>query len=459
MKKVLIVSYVFPPMAAVGGQRIVNFCKFLPQFGWTPVVLTVKGGVNTSWDATPLKSIPETIIYRSLTFEPLLKREMKSAKSKEPYLPSEDTGTISSEPKKPSLLGRLKRFIRLSLSVPDFAILWIPFGVAKGIRAVRKEKVSVIVSSSPPVSAHIVASLVARMTGRPHLVDFRDLWTLNHNYNQRGYPEYFKKYDRFWERMVLKRAKLVTTASPGFSRQMATHLNGSLNGKIETITNGFDYGEVNLEEEFPASDKKCLRFLYAGTLYSHFNPVFFLESLADWQKEDRIDPATVAIDFYGNYDYDYKEWVGKLGLGAMVRFHGFIPRAELLKIIKKADYLLLLLGFQPEAANVIPAKLFEYLASGAKILALAPDGVTSELIKKYEAGICIGKKDGSELIRTLRGIYREWQNSPFPIRKYRYIEEIDRRKLTGRMALLLDNLATTTAPGTDRGPKGDGINV
>ncbi|SYZ73058.1 putative glycosyl transferase group 1 [Candidatus Zixiibacteriota bacterium] len=439
MKKVLIVSYVFPPMAAVGVHRIVNFCKFLPQFGWRPVVLTVKGGVNASWDATPLESIPETIIYRSLTFEPLLKREM-NRQAKESYSPSESAEKKTGGDRRKSLLGRLKRFIRLSLSVPDYAIFWVPFGVIKGIKIVRKENISVIMSSSPPVSAHIVASLVARLTGRPHLVDFRDLWTLNHNYSQRGYPGYFMKYDRFWERMVLKRARLVTTASPGFSRQMESHLGGFLAGKIRTITNGFDYGEVDLGEELSRNEKKRLQFLYTGALYSHFNPIFFLESVAEWFKEDKFDPETVAIDFYGNCDYDYSDWVKRVGLEQIVKFHGFVPRAKLLPIIKEADCLLLLLGFRPEAANVIPAKLFEYLASGAKILALAPEGVASELIKKYGTGVCINREDRNVLKEVLRRIYLEWRNSPLQRRKYRYIEDIDRKKLTGRMAALLEHL-------------------
>ena len=441
MKKVLIVSYDFPPMAAVGGQRVLNFCKFLPRFGWTPVVLTVKGGVNTSWDETPLKKIPETIIYRSATFEPMAWWELRHHGPRPTFKPKNENDKSGSAPPKLSLLGRLKRFIRLMLSVPDAGIFWVPLGLWKGLRAIRREKVSVIISSSPPVSAHILASLLARLTGLPHLVDFRDLWTLNHNYDQRGYPEYIRKYDASWERRVLRKAAGVMTASPGFTRQMQNHLGGMLQDKTVTITNGFDYEEIDLNREFPSMDKEKMRFLYTGTLYSYFNPVFFLESLPLWIKDAGIDRRTLQVDFYGNYDYDYTLWLKELELEGIVFFHGFIPRDQLLPIYHQADYLLLLLGFREQNRNVIPAKLFEYLASGARIFALAPEGVTTELIKKYEAGFSLSIPDKDAMKDLLGRIYKDWQKEPARKRKYRYIEDIDRAKLTGRLAEILETMA------------------
>ncbi len=426
-------------MAAVGGQRVVNFSKYLPEYGWTPVVLTVKKGVNSSWDQSLLDEIKEIKVYRSLSFEPLLKRAIEGRQ--ESYKPGSVRGQAALSGM--TLLKRLKRFIRNILSVPDFAILWIPFGVIKGLRVIRAERISAIVSSSPPVSSHIIASILARITGLPHLVDFRDLWTLNHVYHERGYPEYIKRYDRIWERFVLRGADWAVTASPGFTRQMKEHNDGMLGKRVSTITNGFDYNEIDLDKTLDGYSDNIMRFMYAGSLYSHFNPVFFLECFSDWLKRSEANhKKKVRIDFYGGSDYDYNQYVEDLGLEKVVFFHGFKSRSELIPLMARADCLLLFLGFETSCANVIPAKLFEYLAAGSPILSLAPEGVTSDIIAEYGAGRSICESDKETLIALLERCYDDWKTKEACRNRFRYIEEIDRVRLTGRLAELLDRAVT-----------------
>ncbi len=435
MKKALVVSYVFPPMAAVGGQRVVGFCKYLPEFGWKPVVLTVKKGVNSSWDYSQLESVREITTYRSISFEPAIRRAVKD-KSKIVYSKAVDSQAASNE--RLSLARRIKRFVKYLISVPDFAIFWIPFGIVRGLRVIRMEKISVIVSTSPPVSSHIIASILARITGLPHVADFRDLWTLNHVYHENRYPEYVKKYDRFWERFVLRGADWVTTASPGFTGQMKERFNQILGDRVWTITNGFDYGEIARQDKPSVNNDGFMRFLYAGSLYSQFNPVFFLESLADWLKNNMT--RKVRCDFYGDSDYDYSRYAAELGLGDVVFFHRYKSRSELLPMLSRADCLLLFLGFDPSCANVIPAKLFEYMASGRPILALAPRGVTADIISRYEAGYAVTGSDKKTLIKCLDNLYDRGKTYEMG-GELRYIDEFDKKRLTGRLAELLDRVA------------------
>ncbi len=444
MKKLLLVTYVFPPMAAVGGQRLVNFCKFLPEYGWEPVVLTVDGGTNAAWDASPLADIPNVKIYRARTFEPLQKWEARQHGSKQVAQASDSEPTSTSihgQLPNPSWLSSVKRYARLALSVPDYAIFWVPLAYLPGRRVIRDEKIDAVFSSSPPVSSHLLASALAKSARLPHIVDFRDLWTLNHAYPLRRYPEAFARYDRYWERRVLARAAHVTTASPGFSRQMEGHLDGLLTSRVTTITNGFDYREVDLTKEYPVTTaSEPMRFLYAGSLYGEFNPIFFLESLSAWMKADRIEESSIRVDFYGNCDRDYSILVEQLGLAGRVTFHGFKSRKELLPLFPTADCLLLLLGFSEQYATVIPAKVFDYLAAGTEILAMAPDGVSTGLIRKYEAGSVIHAPDKEAVINKLRQLYQNWQVTRNRTRAFRHIPEIDRRHLTGELAKLLDRV-------------------
>lgn len=446
MRRALLVSYVFPPMAAVGGQRVLYFCKHLPRYGWEPVVLTIKKGANVSYDPSLLGKIPDVRIYRSVTFEPLLRRELSQA-AVTPKDSSEDSkGAQASAHRKRSLLGEFRHWIKLALSVPDHAIFWVPFGVAKGLRAIRREKPEVIFSSSPPVSSHIVASILSRLTGLPHVVDFRDLWTLNHLYEQRRYPRLVKAYDRFWERFVLKRAAAVVTASPGFMRQMTEFARGRFSFPIESITNGFDYEELKSLKVDAISGAKKVRFLYLGSLYADFNPSFFFEGLETWLERSNIDASKVQVDFYGNSGFDYGDWLSQRRLNDIVTFHGFRPRAELLPLLLQADCVLLFLGFSEQVNNVIPAKLFEYIASGADILAITPKGVTSELIDEYHAGFSIDRPEKELLVTTLQKIYDSRRNSP-PRQEFRYMKEIDRVYLTQQLAGLFDRMTGRGAAG------------
>ena len=181
-------------------------------------------------------------------------------------------------------------------------------------------------------------------------------------------------------------------------------------------------------------DRSRMRILYTGSLYSDFNPVFFLECLAEWIKGSGIDPATIQVDFYGNCEYDYTDFLTRLGLNQVAVFHGFVPHADLLPIVEQADYLLLLLSFKNQHAPVIPAKLFEYLASPARILALTPDGTTADLISKYQAGEILCEPDRQKMTAILDRSYRNWRNAGQTSRKYRYIKEIDREYLAERLA-------------------------
>jgi len=180
-------------------------------------------------------------------------------------------------------------------------------------------------------------------------------------------------------------------------------------------------------------------FLCEGKIFQllgDFNPVFFLECVAEWMLSG---DKSVRIDFYGNCDIDYDGWLKDLNLDEIVTFHGFKPRSELLPLLRQADLFLLLLSFQKQHRHVIPAKLFEYLACGAPVLALAPQGVTSEMIEKHNAGACLSEPNRDMMVQLLERFYQEWKDNPRRDRKYRYIKQIDRSQLTGQLAKLLDS--------------------
>jgi glycosyltransferase involved in cell wall biosynthesis len=427
-------------MAAVGVYRVIGFCKYLPQYGWNPIVLTVKKGATSLWDPSLSEKVYHVKVYRSINPSLSGKSRPKNRTIFKDERKADNSRTYELQFKDLPFFRKVKRFTRLLLTVPDGEIFWIPFAVIKGLQIIRMENISIIMSSSPPVSVHLIASFLGRLTGIPYVTDFRDLWTLNHIYGERKHPSSIIKYDKFWERFALRKAKMIITASRGFTTQMECYLANKFSGKIETITNGFDYDEIDLKMQVRKDNKGVLKFLYAGSLYSYFNPVYFLDCFSAWLKNYAIDKKRVRIDFYSRSDTDYSNHISSLGLEDIVCFHRFKSQIQLFELLATADYLLLFLGFNKSCANVIPAKLFEYLASGTKILALTPPGITADLIKEYDGGYCLFEADSDKMIKILVDIFYKWNNEKVTFKKIRYISKIDRKEKAKELASLLDNL-------------------
>ena len=165
MKRVLIISYNFPPMGMGGVQRATKFAKYLPSFGWEPIILTVKDVDYFAKDYTLLKELSsDTKVIRTGSFDPLrlsylLKSIMKKNKKSrgETYTP-------------------LKAKILSWLFFPDNKIGWIPFALSKGLKICKNEKIDLIFSTSPPPSLHLIGYFLKKLTGKVWLADFRDEW-------------------------------------------------------------------------------------------------------------------------------------------------------------------------------------------------------------------------------------------------------------------------------------------
>ena len=205
-------------MAAVGVFRVIKACKFLPEFGWQPIVLTVKDGFNYAYDHSLLERLPHDLrVVRSKQISPLLWWDRRTVQNTAVPRKSMEPPAGSAGPSPPKAVAKFKKFLRNLMSLPDSDNFWIPFAVAKGLSTVYREKIDVIMTTSPPASAHLIGCNLSWLTGRPLVVDYRDLWTQNEGYHLRKFSPMLRRIDRWMERSVLKRAKAVVTATDEFS--------------------------------------------------------------------------------------------------------------------------------------------------------------------------------------------------------------------------------------------------
>ena len=431
-------------MAAVGGFRVIKACKFLPEFGWQPTVLTVKEGFNYAYDYSLLEKLPKDLkIIRSRYFSPLMWWDERSQPSEAPNSGSPRRAsagkTKGDNASAGSPLSRAKMFIRNMLSLPDSHNFWVPFAVAKGISVIRHEKIDVILSTSPPASTHVIGYLLSLLSGRPLVIDYRDLWTQHEGYHFRQLPWLFRNIDRWLEQRVLNRARAIATATDEFSELVRQNNRFKRPESVATITNGIDPDDF-AGIKFPDKKNEKFTLLHLGSLYGNRNPKFFFRALDEWLKRTPGAQEKTCVLFYGNTP-GYDSVVKGTRLESVVQFKGHVPQHEILPKLWQSDMLLLILGFHPGGAGVMPAKLFEYVCTGRPILAFVPEGVAAKVIREHNRGTPITSEDVEATIRILEAEFSSWQvRTGPPVSGFQVPEVFDRRIQNKKLAGILQSV-------------------
>ncbi|MCP3981359.1 MAG: glycosyltransferase family 4 protein [bacterium] len=434
-RKVLLVTTAFPPNAAVGTFRVVKFCKFLPRFGWNPVVLTLENQPLYPRDPSLMRQVPDCVrVYRVGG----ARRGGGASSSSNPDA-SSNGSALRSLAASWDPLRRLTPKLRSTLRFPDHHNAWIPSAVRVGLQAIADERVDVILSTSPPVSCHVVADVLASLCGVPYVTDFRDLWTQNEAYELSGFPVWLQRCDRRLETRALRNSRAIVTASPTFSRQIRELCPGDAEkSRVVTITNGLDPDDF-AGVEVPQRKSDTFRIVHLGSLYGHRDPAGFLEVLRQWVERRPETKQDVEVSFVGDTREADLKSVGR-ELRDVLRVEPHIPHAEVLGRLWGAQVLLLILGNNAASRGVIPAKLFDYLASSRPILAFVPpDGEAARIVRRYDAGLVLTPGQCEGAIRFLDARFDEWRarRHAEPAR-LRIPEEFHRATLAGAMAEVLE---------------------
>jgi len=389
-KRVLIITYYFPPRSHIASLRLRGLAKYLAEFGWEPVILTA----SLASTPDPRFRVIQTLYPGDATA--LLKRKLHLSPNKGFQ---EQIGIpLAVREGKRSFTSKAMTFAKGIIAYPDEQKAWLPFAVKAGNELLSRERFDAVLSSSGPFTAHMIANRLKKEHDIPWLADLRDPWTQGHNY---PYCRIRKWFEKRLEVETLALADALTIVSdPAASRLSDLH-----KGKhVFVITNGFDPDEVTertLTEQFTIT--------YTGQIYrGHQDPALLFEALAELLSEEVIERKNLMVRLFGPERYWLEKEVRRYSLEQEVKQYGVIRREEALERQRESQVLLLLKWGDESEKGVYSGKLFEYLAARRPILALGgSEDVVSRLLEETNAGV--QSSDVQSLKEAIRSWYKEYE--------------------------------------------------
>ncbi|WKZ66346.1 MAG: glycosyltransferase [Flavobacteriales bacterium] len=425
MKRVLVITYYWPPNAGVGGQRWLKMCRYLPEHGWSPVVYTPSNPEMAAVDEGLLRDVAPglEVIKRPIT-EPfgLYKRftgRAQDARIQTAFLKEEGSGA-------PGWKERLALWVRSNLFVPDARVWWVRPSIRYLREYLREHPVDAVVTTGPPHSMHLVGLGLKRALGVRWVADFRDPWTGIDYYQQLSLTRWADARHRRMERTVLASADRVVTVSWRWAKELE-----ALGARdVAVVTNGYD--PADLPRAPVQVDEEC-SLVHAGSMSPTRDQPGLWKLLARLCADDEGFAARFRLRFVGPVDASVIASVNAAGLGAHVERMGHLPRAEAMREIARARVLLLPINTTANQHGILPTKLYEYLSTGRPILAVGPrDGDAARVLG--EAHLLLPPTPSATDAARVRALF----DAP-PVDAAAYAR-YDRRALAGGMAGVLDGL-------------------
>lgn len=424
MKKVLVITYYWPPSGGAGVQRSVKFVKYLRQFQIQPVVLTVnpKDASYPVIDQSLLAEIPANQeIIQTPSFEALRIVEKLLGKK---HIPTSGFSNKS----KGGVLSWALRFMRGNLFLPDARKGWVSYAVKEAKRIIRHEEIDTVIISSPPHSSQLIGLKLKKAF--PHLkwiADMRDPWTDIYYYPELLVTPLMKRYDKRLELRVLQRADQVVVVSDSIKRLFASKLSSNAESKIHVIPNGYDEADFPNERSVKSSGVK--RITYVGTMADSYNPSMFFHAL-NAVRTARPD-LKFELNFVGSVSALIQEELMHLNLPTVFTSH--VPHATAIEHMLQASVLFLAIPDVPDAEGILTGKIFEYLASRKPIVAIGPkNGDASHILSSCNAGSMFERNQQHELETYLTQVLNDEVHLTF-----HEVAQFERKALTEKLSRLL----------------------
>ena len=424
MKNILFISYFFPPLGGPGVQRSVKFCKYLPEYGWNPIVLTVKNISYIAYDDSlePEVSSLETHRTGSCDVMRILYKieKLKSSPA--------DQSIYTKTP------SQRKQFFRDIFPI-DSKIGWIPFAVHKGKKICITYSIDAIYCSIGPFSSAVVGYKLSKLFDIPLILDYRDLF--------RGKPDatYFTSWHERhafkWEKKILNHASAIIINTNNAQERIQNIFPHIDRQKFSVIFNGYD--NEDFKKIIPTKSQD-IAFTYTGGFYGERTPEYFLRALVELKDSNAL-PKNVKFQFVGNINEQIHSLFHDSGMMEYIKLIPQVSHRKSIHYLIESDYLMLFIA-KRDSEIVIPAKLFEYLAARKPMLAMVPKhGEAAHIIGKYSAGLTCEPDDVQKIKESLLEMIRYKQlgiiDEIFPIMENDY-STYERRNLTKKLVNILD---------------------
>jgi galactitol-specific phosphotransferase system IIB component len=423
-KKLLIITYYFPPAGGPGVQRWLKFVKYLPEFNVQPIVYVPENPTYPIVDEGLVNEISDqVIVLKNKIWEPY---QLASVFSKN------KTKKISSgifpQKKKQTFLDKTFLWVRGNLFIPDARVFWVKPSVVYLEKYIRENNIDTIVTSGPPHSLHLIGLELKQKLNVNWLADFRDPWTTIGYHKALRLSWYAADKHKKLEYKVLNSADTIIVTS----KTTKTEFEAITSKPISVITNGYDIENV----EKQVLDIK-FTLAHIGSFLSDRNPEFLWESLVELLTEIPDFKSHLEIKLIGAVSQEVLDAIDQHKLKDYLNLLGYVSHREAIAHQKKSQVLLLIEINSEDTKSIIPGKLFEYMVSERPIIAIGPQGSDfAAIVKETNTGVFFDYSEKAKLKSVILDFYNQFlegklQSNGIGLQQY------SRKNLTGQLVELI----------------------
>lgn len=431
-KKVLIITYYWPPSGGGGVQRWLKMSKYLPEYGWTPVIFTPENPDFELKDESLLGDVAnEAKIIKLPIWEPFgLYRKLlgKKAVQKQGVVDQNDA----------SIFGKISRWIRGNWFIPDPRIFWVRPAVNYLTKYLKNNPVDVVITTGPPHSMHLIGMEVKRRINIKWIADFRDPWSdwdvlPQLNLNNKSWKTHKKL-----EHDVMHNADIVLTVTNNLAKRLAS--TGDIS-RVEVVTNGFDSKDFEgyNDEINPATFK----ISHVGLLNDGRNPILLWEVLNELCVEDEEFKNNLELVLVGTIEQSVLNSISKLDhLKSKVELPDYLEHTKVMELYQQSAVLLLLVNNTSNSNWILPGKLFEYFSAKKPILAFGQlDSEANHVLQECRYESFLTYEDKTVIKKRVISLFEDFKAGKFT-KDSSLIDKYDRNKLAGDLANLLNELSS-----------------
>tara|TARA_B100001250_G_C19811820_1_gene796065 strand:+ start:1323 stop:2603 length:1281 start_codon:yes stop_codon:yes gene_type:complete len=392
-KKVLIISYYWPPAGGPGVQRWMKFVKYLPEYNIKPILYIPENPNYPIYDYSLNDEVSEKleIIKNPIT-------EISNIISNSKSLNLIRSGNIPN-PKEQSLFQRLLFFIRGNLFIPDMKILWKNKSIDFIENYLSKTKIDVVITTGPPHSLHLIGYELKKRLNIKWISDFRDPW-VNLNYLNRFHllPSVKRRHKKLRDKVLINSNSVIVTS------EKLKKLYKEIAPNIFKITNGYDYeySTVNIDSKFSIS--------HIGSLYPERNPKYLWDIIDEICINNEEFRSNLQINFIGNTSEKIIKYLSNKTFKSCVKFFDYVDYKRAIKFMCSSQILLMVEVNDNDSSYAIPGKLFDYLNSKRPIIAIGPDkSEVNQILYDTNAGKFFNYNESINLKLHIENLYNQYE--------------------------------------------------
>ncbi len=432
MKKVLIVTYYWPPSGGSGVQRWMYFAKYLSDFGIQPVILTVseKYASYRQIDNNLSDEVKNIEVYKTASFEPLKIYSLLTSGNSKKGIPQ---GEIKSG--KGNIIVTVSRFIRGSLFIPDARKMWNIFAFRKAEKIIKDENINVVITTGPPHSTHFIGNRLKNKFKLKWIADFRDPWSDLYYNKDLIRTKRAERKDKRLEKIILEKSDIVLTVGEKMKSLLQSKSN-KLGSKIYTVFNGYD---AELFNKIPKQKSEYFNISYIGLLTQNSPYKAFAESVKLFS--DKIEnKKNIILNFAGNIDDSILSYFKNLLPEIKINIHGYISHYEAVRIMKYSNILISCLPEMSQSEILVSGKTAEYIASGNPVLSFGnPESESAEMLNNLEFSLTCSKDEKLKAAEFILFIYEKYTRKEIAVNNIdnSFIKNLSRYETTGILSEII----------------------